>query len=309
MTRLDWNELSQRCQKPDHRTVGNWMARRVARPAALRITRVVLPTGLRANAVTCAAWCTGLAGATALAWGSTFGWVLGAALLQAWYLLDHVDGQVARGRREASLDGAQLDYLMHHSLNLLVPLGVGTGLFSAHGGQPLWLLAGIAWGHGTWLLMARHDARCKAFHQRLKRLHGTLHAVGGSGGRPQAPPPAPGGWRRLAWCAQKLCEPHVTINVIGLLALAALASGPVAALLACAYCGTMAVLAPAVAAGILYREQCRGETERQFAAWFRVPPGGSLHLEHGWWQVRFHEQNGPPQATDRARPEAAGRSS
>ena len=55
--------------------------------------------------------------------GLACGWIVAAGLLQLWYLLDHVDGQLARLRGTASLDGVQLDFLMHHTVNLLVPLG------------------------------------------------------------------------------------------------------------------------------------------------------------------------------------------
>ena len=112
---------------------------------ALRVTRVVAPWGVSANMATLAAWGCGVAAAAAFGWGTVWRVARRRRLLQLWYLLDHVDGQLARLRGTASLDGVQLDYLMHHTVNLLVPLGVGFGLF-ARGREPLWLLAGLVWG-------------------------------------------------------------------------------------------------------------------------------------------------------------------
>jgi len=153
------------------------MARRISRPLALRITRVVAPWGVTANTATLVAWGCGVAAAGAFGGGTVWGWLVGAGLLQAWYLLDHVDGQLARLRGTASLDGVQLDYLMHHTVNLLVPLGVGFGLFAA-GAEPLWLVAGLVWGVSLLLITLQHDARYKAFVRRLKRVRGRLLVEG-----------------------------------------------------------------------------------------------------------------------------------
>jgi len=175
-------ELEQKCQKPDYQQVGTWMARRIARPAALRITWCLAPWGVSANMVTSLAWAVSLLAAWAFAAGSAGGWTLGALLLQLWYLLDHVDGQLARLRGTASLDGVQLDYLMHHSVNLAVPIGVGWGMFEQDG-QTGWLLAGMVWGWGMLLIGLQNDARYKAFIHRLWAIRQQ-----GQGVRLQAPP-------------------------------------------------------------------------------------------------------------------------
>ena len=122
-----------------------------------------------------------LLAAFALGCGGNLGWLAGAGLLQLWYLLDHVDGQVARYRDRESLDGVQLDYLMHHTVDILIPCGLGYGLFQESNARG-WLLAGMTWGLGALLLGLEHDARAKAFIQRLKRLEGELRVIGGGGG-------------------------------------------------------------------------------------------------------------------------------
>ena len=88
--------LRERCQKPDYKTVGNWMARHVTREMALYATRLILRTPLRADSVALLSLGCGLAGAVFLAMPAAWTLVTGAVLLQIWYLLDHVDGQVAR---------------------------------------------------------------------------------------------------------------------------------------------------------------------------------------------------------------------
>ncbi len=85
-----------------------------------------------------------------------------------------------RLRGTASLDGVELDHLMHHAINLLVPTG-GAGQFVATG-NPIWAFGGAVWAMSLVLLSARHDARYKAFVQRLKRVRGKLEVRGGGAG-------------------------------------------------------------------------------------------------------------------------------
>lgn len=278
-------ELERRCQKLDHQRLGNWMARRVSRPLALRVTRVVLPLGISAHAVTLAAWSVGAVGAIALASGNPGGWLAGAIFLQVWYLLDHVDGQIARYRGTASLDGVALDYLMHHTMNLLVPLGVGFGVAHARG-QPLWLAAGVAWGLSLQVLGQVYDTRYKAFIQRLKLVQGTLHVQGGGGFRPTPPSPPPRSpWRLAIWVARKSCEMHVIMNVLSLLAGVQFLLADARLSCGCTYLALTAPLAALLAAATVYRSS-RGEAaEREFSAWYQPPPGSHLQMEEGWWRV------------------------
>jgi len=294
MKRTSLAELEGRCQKPDHRRIGNWMARCLIRPAALRITWVVAPWGVSANSATLAAWGSGFAAAAAFANGHVTGWALGALLLQVWYLLDHVDGQLARYHGTASLDGVQLDYVMHHTVNVLVALGIGWGLFATNG-NPVWMLVGVAWAMALLLLSVHHDARYKAFIQRLKRLRGTLHVHGGGGGRPQAQPPIPRGLlHRVAWAARKSSEMHVIMNLITIVAVATVAWQDTSLVLSRCYVALAAPVALLTSIWTVARAQSQQFAEEEFAAWYRVPTGQSLVFNDGWWDCEDAQapQNG-----------------
>jgi hypothetical protein len=283
-------EFERRCQKPDHRRVGNWMARRVARPLALRVTRLVIPLGISAHAMTLIAWATGIAAAVAFGFGTASAWLVGAGMLQLWYLFDHVDGQLARYHRRESLDGAALDYVMHHAINLLVPFGLGWGA-AVQTGQQAWIIVGLGCGAGLLLIGLVHDSRYKAIFKRLKRLEGELRVTGGADGRPTPQPAMPRSpVRLLAWTARKACEIHVVMNLVTLVALSqcillwtleydgsAIGRWYLAGLAACA---------TLVAAAGLLRGLKQEAAEREFAAWFAPPPGSTLELVDGWWQVK-----------------------
>ena len=188
-------ELRASVQKGRHREIGNWLARRVARPSGIYGTWLAIRLGLSAHQVTLAALGSSLAGAVAIGTGLLPGFVAGVLLLHLGFWLDHVDGQVARWRGTASLDGVYLDYLMHHLVNLTLGFASGFGL-AARSGQPLWAVAGFTIAAGWGLLALHNDCRYKAFFQRLKSVSGSFRVDGGSGGRPAPPAPWPKSWPR-----------------------------------------------------------------------------------------------------------------
>lgn len=284
MTHFDWDRFAVRCQKPDYRTVGNWYARRISRPLALHITRIVIPWGVSAHGVTFAAWGCGLAAIGALAYGSEGSWLAAAALLQISYMLDHVDGQIARYRGTASLDGIALDYLMHHALSVSLPWGVAYAQV-AQGHSHAWLLVGAAWSLGALLLSVEHDVRCKAIVARLKRLHGELRVKGGSGGRPTSAAPWPASARhQLARLVRLSVQWHVVINTLTVLAVAQ-SIMPQSAWIGRGYLLLMGLASLALATVSLLRGLRDQAAEREFAAWYEPPEDHALRCDAGWWYV------------------------
>ena len=98
-------ELRASVQKAHHREIGNWLARRVARPLAIPGTWVAIRLNLSAHQVTCAALLASLAGSLAIGSGGRPGFVVGVALMHLAFWLDHVDGQVARWRKTRRTSG------------------------------------------------------------------------------------------------------------------------------------------------------------------------------------------------------------
>jgi hypothetical protein len=225
--------------------------------------------GLSAHQVTSAAWLASLAAAAGIGTGDRLLFVLGVTLACLAFWLDHVDGQVARWRGTASLEGVYLDYLMHHSANLALGFAMGYGL-AVRSGELRWTIAGLAIGMGWALLSLHNDCRYKAFFQRLKSVTGSYRIDGGSGGRPQPPAAWPRrGFGLLTWPAYKACEPHVVL--LGLMILAALAIAAPAIWLALWRAGVwaLAILAPVLGIARIARAVQRATVEDEFSRWFR----------------------------------------
>lgn len=261
-------ELRKRVHKQRHQEIGNWLARRIARPSAVYGTWLALRLGLSANQVTMAALGAAGAAAVGIATGTRTGFFFGTILACLSFWLDRVDGQIARWLGTESLDGVYFDYLMHHAANLMLGFALGHGL-ACRTGVPTWSAAGYAIALGWAVLSLHNDCRYKAFFQRLKRVDGSFRVDGGRGGRPAPPTPWPRrGRAALTWPAYKLCEPHVVL--VGLLILAFLdLVSPRLWILAWSWSvGFMACLAPLLACGRVGKAISTSATEAEFLIWF-----------------------------------------
>ncbi len=159
-------ELNQICQKPRYKEVGNWMVRHILRDAALPITRLLLHTRVTANQVTLVSIVIGLFGISLFAAESNGLFFLGAALLQLWYLLDHVDGQIARYHKTNSLTGRFFDYIMHHLIHGVIFFSLGFYVY-----QMTYEIVFVVWGFiasiSIMMFNLVHDAKYKTFFERF----------------------------------------------------------------------------------------------------------------------------------------------
>lgn len=263
------DQLRRRVHKARHREIGNWLARRWARPTAVYGAWLAVRLGLSAHQVTLGALLSGLAGAASIGSGGRPAFIIGVLLLHLSFWLDRVDGQVARWRETTGLDGVYLDYLMHHALNLALGFALGHGL-AVRSGDSRWSVAGFAIAAGWAGLSLHNDCRYKAFFQRLKRETTTYRVDAGSGGRPSPPAPWPRrGLGLLTWPAFKACEPHVVLLALAALALTAIAA-PDAWLFSWRIgVALAAALAPVLAVARTAKTVKKGTVEAEFERWFR----------------------------------------
>jgi phosphatidylglycerophosphate synthase len=114
------------------------------------VVRAAARLGLSPNQVTVASMGVGALAAAAFATGERWGLIAGAVLLQVAFLLDCVDGQLARYTRQFSALGAWLDSVFDRTKEYLVYAGLAIG--AARTGDTVWVLAAAAMGLQT----ARH---------------------------------------------------------------------------------------------------------------------------------------------------------
>lgn len=191
------------------------MARHLIRDAALPITWLLLHTHVTANQVTAFSLLAGILGAGLLALPGTGFFLAGGILLQGWYLLDHVDGQIARYRKTASLTGRFFDFMTHHILHAVIFFSLGFyGLnTTGQGGFVIW---GFVTSLSIIVFNVTHDARDKTFVEHLKTFR-RLEVLGEEGQEKKASKRSLA-HRCFSWL-HKACEVHVVMNLLTLVAL------------------------------------------------------------------------------------------
>lgn len=211
-------ELNQICQKPRYHEVGNWMVRHFLRDTALPITWLLLHTPITANQVTAASLVLGVAGMILFSFSSPLSFLTGTLLLQTWYLLDHVDGQIARYRKTACLSGRFFDFMTHHVIHSVVLFSLGA--YGARAtGETLFLVLGFIGSLAMTLFNLTHDTRHKTFYEALK-AGGSFKVVEPpeTGKSAENKQEGRSGLRRLLSVLHKGCEIHVLMNLLTLCA-------------------------------------------------------------------------------------------
>src|SRR5262249_6194689 len=117
----------------------------VSRPSAAFVLHFLRRTRATPNQVTFASLAVALGGDVLMValpgWG---GLVIAALVLQASYVLDCVDGQLARLRGTSTPVGAHLDFLMDELKAFALLAAVTLRLWLEHDRDPSWLVIGLA---------------------------------------------------------------------------------------------------------------------------------------------------------------------
>lgn len=209
-------ELNKLCQKPDYKTKGNWYVRTILRDAALPVTWLLLHTRITANQVTLISLAVSFAGMIFLATLGTGAFLVGVVLLQFWYYLDHVDGQIARYRGTACLTGRFLDFLTHHIVHTALFFAMGFYGYVATG-SALFIVGGGAAALSILVFNVMHDVKYKTFFEKLEKEGGTILKKGDC--LSEDVKRAVSLSKRIFAFAHKLCEVHVMMNILTIAAL------------------------------------------------------------------------------------------
>lgn len=105
----------------------------VVRPVSFHLAALFMRAGITANQVTWLSFAVLLPGVSLLGWGSHLAAVFGAGLINAWLLLDCVDGNIARYHKTSSSYGAFLDTMGGYGAYALVFFAAGIGAYNRPG--------------------------------------------------------------------------------------------------------------------------------------------------------------------------------
>jgi phosphatidylglycerophosphate synthase len=152
----------------DRRSGEHWGGRLYMREISLRITRVLVGTKVTPNQLTYLMTLAGVLALPALLVPGIWGAVLAVVMVQLYLLLDCVDGEVARWKKQYSLSGVYLDRVGAYLCDAAVLVGLGLRASDLWGGGRidwLWAFLGTLAALGAILIKAETDLVGVARHQ------------------------------------------------------------------------------------------------------------------------------------------------
>ena len=157
-------ELKKRCFKKNWSNLPLY-ARAVTFPVSVRIVRFLSSSAVTPNHVTLVSLGAAVLAAVFFSRGDAASLLAGAFLLEAYYVLDCVDGQLARVKGACSPEGAFLDYILNYIVHPAVFFSLDAGGYAEHF-NPVFIAAGIFAAWGVVLGYALSDCR-HGTHMRM----------------------------------------------------------------------------------------------------------------------------------------------
>ncbi|MFE9884157.1 CDP-alcohol phosphatidyltransferase family protein [Streptomyces scopuliridis] len=153
----------------DRRSGEHWAGRLYMREISLRVDRYLVNTRVTPNQVTYVMTVAGALAAPALLVPGITGAVLGVLAVQLYLLLDCVDGEIARWKKQYSMTGVYLDRVAAYLCDAAVLLGFGlrgADLWGAGRIDWLWAFLGTLAALGAIMVKAETDLVGVARHQQ-----------------------------------------------------------------------------------------------------------------------------------------------
>ncbi|GGV34079.1 transferase [Streptomyces longisporoflavus] len=153
----------------DRRSGEHWAGRLYMREISLRCDRYLVNTRITPNQLTYLMTVAGALAAPALLVPGITGAVLGVIMVQLYLLLDCVDGEIARWRKQYSMAGVYLDRVAAYLCDAAVLVGFGLRAADLWGSGRidwLWAFLGTLAALGAILIKAETDLVGVARHQQ-----------------------------------------------------------------------------------------------------------------------------------------------
>lgn len=145
----------QPAEKMQRRSGEHWAGLLYMRWISLRVTRMLVDSPITANGYTYLMIAAGIAAGAALLVPGVAGALLGALLIQLYLLLDCVDGELARWRRQTSITGVYLDRIGHYLCEAAFLVGLGFRAADLHLNG--WTVLGFTAALGVVLVKSETD--------------------------------------------------------------------------------------------------------------------------------------------------------
>lgn len=116
------------------------VSRILNRPISLRISKVLLKTGITPNQISVLSFIIGLAGASLFFFGEYFYLILGGIIVHIHSIVDGCDGEIARLKLRRTKYGGYLDSFLDRYVDAAIILGLTYGYWSISGDSMIWIM-------------------------------------------------------------------------------------------------------------------------------------------------------------------------
>ncbi|MFQ5941686.1 MAG: sugar phosphate nucleotidyltransferase [Nitrososphaerales archaeon] len=132
--------LCQNCKKDTDGPV----SKIINRPISLRLSKILLKTGITPNQISLLSFIIGISGASLFFLGEYFYLILGGILVQIHSIIDGCDGEVARLKLRETKYGAWFDAVLDRYVDAAIILGLTYGYWSINNGSLIWVIGFVA---------------------------------------------------------------------------------------------------------------------------------------------------------------------
>ncbi len=143
------------CQS-SRRKVDGWYVRSIGRRFSIYITWLLLHIPISANGATLLSLIIGVIASSVFIVGTKQAFLIGSILLQFWYTMDVVDGEIARYKKQTSATGLFFDWMTHYILHPFIFLCIGIGLCNKYANFTFFAISIIA-GYGICMITLTTD--------------------------------------------------------------------------------------------------------------------------------------------------------
>jgi CDP-L-myo-inositol myo-inositolphosphotransferase len=120
------------------------VSRILNRPISLRLSKLLLKTGITPNQISIISTVIGLVGASFFFNGEYFYLILGGILIHIHSIVDGCDGEVARLKLRQSKYGGWIDSVLDRYVDAAIILGLAYGYWSMTGDTTIWIIGFFA---------------------------------------------------------------------------------------------------------------------------------------------------------------------
>ncbi len=177
--KYSWNDLTSSYTNKKKQMSSLW-ARIFSRPVSFVITHILINLGIKANTVSVISILCALTSCVCVSINSMIFRIVGVVLFALWHVLDCVDGNIARVKKESSIRGEYVDAISGYTASSFIYFAIGIASFHTStllANAYLWIIIGGVASLAEVFSRLVHNRYSIAMYREQYEMNGTLPDV------------------------------------------------------------------------------------------------------------------------------------